>query len=385
MKKKIILTLCIILVFVAGLLIGTFVLSKNKEIETNEEKITNIDIKYNNGEKYYIIKDDYKGEYDCQEIDLSNDYGNYEEVNDKIKIFNTTEILNYSQYSRFCEKWNLKRKYNDTSKNYMIVAYASYGQPIVEARLANAIEDDGKVVLYMWENTRGVTADIGAYFLAIPVKLDTYQNEINIAYTNEEYNNIVKYGSIQDPSTMTVDKPIIYIYPKEETKVNIKLLNSSLLTTSYPKYNNGWNVIAQPDGILKEIETNKNYYGLYYEGKNHNVTMKNDGFVVKGEDTIEFLEEKLEILGLNEREINEFIIYWLPKLENNRYNYIRFETLEEIEKYMPLEITPKPDTVIRVVMDYKPLNEKIRIEEQKLTPQKRVGYSVIEWGGSEIK
>ena len=385
MKKKIILTLCIILVFVAGLLIGTFVLSKNKEIETNEEKITNIDIKYNNGEKYYIIKDDYKGEYDYQEIDLSNDYGNYEEVNDKIKLFNTTEILNYSQYSKFCEKWNLKRKYNDTSKNYMIVAYASYGQPIVEARLANAIEDDGKVVLYMWENTRGVTADIGAYFLAIPVKLDTYQNEINIAYTNEEYNNIVKYGSIQDPSTMTVDKPIIYIYPKEETKVNIKLLNSSLLTTSYPKYNNGWNVIAQPDGILKEIETNKNYYGLYYEGKNHNVTMKNDGFVVKGEDTIEFLEEKLEILGLNEREINEFIIYWLPKLENNRYNYIRFETLEEIEKYMPLEITPKPDTVIRVVMDYKPLNEKIRIEEQKLTPQKRVGYSVVEWGGSEIK
>ena len=41
-------------------------------------------------------------------------------------------------------------------------------------------------------------------------------------------------------------------------------------------------------------------------------------------------EEKLAILGLNEREAEEFIIYWLPKLESNKYNYIRFATEEEI-------------------------------------------------------
>ena len=73
---------------------------------------------------------------------------------------------------------------------------------------------------------------------------------------------------------MTVDKPIIYIYPKEETRVKVKLLNSSLLTTTYPKYNNEWNVIAKPNGMLKDIKTNKNYYGLYYEGKNHNLLLK---------------------------------------------------------------------------------------------------------------
>ena len=385
MRKNIILIICMILVFFAGLLIGAFVLSKNKNIEISEEKITNVDVKYNNGKKYYIITGDYRGKYDYQEIDLSVDYDNYEETNNKIKLFNTTEILDYNQYSKFCEKWNLKRKYNDNSKNYMIVAYASYGQSIVEARLANAIEDNGEIVLYMWENTRGVTADIGAYFIAIPIKSDTYQNEINITYTNEEYDNIVKYGSTQDPSRIMEEKPIIYIYPTEEIKVSVKLLNSSLLTVTYPRYNNGWNVIAKPDGMLKQIETDKTFYGLYYEGKNHNVTMKNDGFIVKGEDTIEFLEEKLNILGLNEREINEFIIYWLPRLENNKYNYIRFETSEEIEEYMPLEITPKPNTIIRVVMDFKSLNEKIKIEEQKLTPRERVGYSVIEWGGCEIK
>ena len=162
-------------------------------------------------------------------------------------------------------------------------------------------------------------------------------------------------------------------------------MNSSLVTTSYPKYNDGWSVIANPNGNLKELNSNRIYYGLYYEAKNHNVQMKDNGFVVKGEDVIKFLEEKLEILGLNEREINEFIIYWLPVLESNKYNYIRFETQEEIENYMPIKITPKPDSIIRVVMDYKPLNEKIQITEQKLIPQIRYGYSIVEWGGSEIK
>ena len=110
-----------------------------------------------------------------------------------------------------------------------------------------------------------------------------------------------------------------------------------------------------------------------------------EGFVVKGEDTIKFLEEKLEILGLNEREANEFIIYWLPKLESNKYNFIRFQTEEEINNNMPLEITPKPDTIIRIVMEYKGLKEPIKVQKQQLQTPKRTGYTVVEWGGTEIK
>ncbi len=40
------------------------------------------------------------------------------------------------------------------------------------------------------------------------------------------------------------------------------------------------------------------------------------------------MEEKLEVLGFYEREEEEFIIYWLPKLEANKYNYIRFASEE---------------------------------------------------------
>ena len=184
---------------------------------------------------------------------------------------------------------------------------------------------------------------------------------------------------------MPVDaKPVIYLYPEETTKVSVKLGRSEKITCSYPKYEeNGWNVMAEPSGKLTDIKTGRELYCLYWEGKNTAKTNMEEGFVVKGEDTIEFLEEKLEILGLNEKESEEFIIYWLPQMEKNKYNYIRFETEEEINKNMPLEITPVPDTVIRINMEWKALEEAIKVKEQVLEEApERNGFTVVEWGGT---
>ena len=115
-----------------------------------------------------------------------------------------------------------------------------------------------------------------------------------------------------------------------------------------------------------------------------NNEIKEDGFIVKGEEVASFLEEKLEILGLNYKEKEEFIVYWLPELEKNKYNYIRFQTIEEINSNMELFIEPKPDTLIRIMMEYKPLDKKIKVKQQELTKVERKGYTVVEWGGTKI-
>ena len=180
------------------------------------------------------------------------------------------------------------------------------------------------------------------------------------------------------------DKPIIYIYPEKEEEVTIIVDHPEYFTVTYPKYNNGWKVTAKKDGTLID-ENERSYYALYWEGKqNKKNDIKEDGFIIKGEDTISFLEEKLKVLGLNDKEMNEFIIYWLPQLEKNNYNYIRFETMEEINHTMALTITPPPDTLIRVMMEYKPLKKKVKVKAQKLTEVERKGYTVVEWGGTLI-
>ena len=71
-------------------------------------------------------------------------------------------------------------------------------------------------------------------------------------------------------------------------------------------------------------------------------------------------------------------------MEKNKYNYIRFQSMEEINENMPLEITPNPETLIRVVMEWKGLDEKIKTKEQQLQEVERKGYTVVEWGGTII-
>ena len=179
---------------------------------------------------------------------------------------------------------------------------------------------------------------------------------------------------------------ILFLYPEEEISLVVKLCNPEKLTCTYPKYKEtGWNVTAYPDGTLVDNETGRSLYSLYWEGIDTGKTKFNDGFCVKGEDTIKFLEEKLEILGLNEREAEEFIVYWLPKIEDNKYNLIRFANMEEIEENMPLNFSVKPDSVIRVLMEYKPVDKYVDIPEQKIETPERTGFTVVEWGGTEVK
>lgn len=206
----------------------------------------------------------------------------------------------------------------------------------------------------------------------------------------ENSNNSYRYID-ETKLIMTKAKPIIYIYPTTTTEVEVKVGNPERLTCTYPKYNEekGWKVIAKPNGELEDKETGRKLYALYWEGQNiKDYTKENDkikeGFCIEGKDTAQFLEEKLKILGLNEREAEEFIVYWLPQMEKNKYNYIRFQSMEEINENMPLEITPNPETLIRVVMEWKGLDEKIETKEQQLQEVERKGYTVVEWGGTII-
>ncbi|MBO7406688.1 MAG: hypothetical protein J6V14_03575 [Clostridia bacterium] len=181
------------------------------------------------------------------------------------------------------------------------------------------------------------------------------------------------------------DKPIIYLYPEADTVCSVALEFDGKLTCTYPEYGtDGWqDFVARPDGTLVFPDGNE-YYALYWEGTgNYDWLDLSSGFCVKGADTARFLAETLPQLGLSAREANEFIIYWLPILQANPYNLISFQTATYADN-VKLTVSPEPDTVIRVLMAYMPLEHEVNIDPQVFNAPERTGFTVVEWGGTAV-
>ena len=185
------------------------------------------------------------------------------------------------------------------------------------------------------------------------------------------------------PDDVYFEKPILYLYPEETTKVTVKLELLGELTCTYPAYDDGWTVTAAPDGTLID-EKGQTYNYLYWEGETTPWYDMPEGFCIAGSDTAVFLEDALAQLGLTRKEANEFIVYWLPQMDQNPYNLIAFqqETYTEAAK---LTVTPTPDSVLRVFMTWKPLEKPVNIPAQTLPAFERHGFTVVEWGGAEIQ
>ena len=180
-------------------------------------------------------------------------------------------------------------------------------------------------------------------------------------------------------------KPVIYLYPEQKTDVHIELeLTESELHTTYPKYNNGWDVTAYPDGTLQNKADGSRHRYLFWDAVNCRTRFDfSMGFCVAGSDTERFLKEKLTYMGLNEQEMNEFIVYWLPLMEHHAYNLISFQG-DAYTNAAKLTITPTPDSECRIFMAYVPLENAVDIEPQQLETFERRGFAVVEWGGAEV-
>lgn len=228
------------------------------------------------------------------------------------------------------------------------------------------------------------------YLLIISTSIITWAWLIMAGYVP----NLFQIGYLRSiktslPHDYMIGKPVIYLYPTQKQNVQVDLDFKGKIIADYPKYNEnlrGWSVTAHPDGRLINHDDNKEYNYLFWEGK-----LKNDidwdlskGFVVKGSDTVDFLQQILPKIGLIPREYNEFIVFWYPLLKDNPYNLIHFSDAQYTD-VATLTISPKPDSLLRVFMVYKPLEDAIKIEEQDIKPFVREGFTVVEWGGTKAE
>ncbi|MEI6327286.1 MAG: hypothetical protein WCO78_04185 [Candidatus Roizmanbacteria bacterium] len=205
-------------------------------------------------------------------------------------------------------------------------------------------------------------------------------------------------------------KPVVYLYPEKPTTVRISFVSPVTLDTQIPTYHDGWLVKAQPDGTITDLQPQytdcslinssrfgseyasdacrKNEYPyIYWSGKsieNAYPSVKG-GWIVTKDNLESFMNARMSEMGLTAKESADMISYWVPKMseKNTPYYRVSFFQTKEMNEFIPMDVSPRPDTVIRVFLDYSALNSK---PVQEITPQKlqyieRTGFTLVEWGG----
>lgn len=180
-------------------------------------------------------------------------------------------------------------------------------------------------------------------------------------------------------------KPAIYLYPKTTQIISVDVeLSEGNFTRTAPLYHNGWNVLASPDGTLKDLASGETYSYIFWESDSEPAYDWSEGYVVAGKDTRTFLLDILPKMGLLPSEYLEFINYWQPRMQKNAYNLITFQN-ECYTDAAILKISPQPDSCLRIFMAYKAIDAPIEIPAPVVTPFERKGFTVVEWGGAEVQ
>jgi len=171
-------------------------------------------------------------------------------------------------------------------------------------------------------------------------------------------------------------KPAIYLYPTEDSYIDVRLDINGRITVSNPDYGDGWQVFVTKDGLIEG-----KYDYLAYEAVVNKNTLPDKGWIVSYIELESWLDQNLIMLGLTEREKDQFKEYWLPRLAYSDYYQIKLYDPVFLEENLELIIDPKPDNVIRLNLNFKPLDKFVEINQPVISTPERTGFTVVEWGG----
>lgn len=172
-----------------------YTIVEDKPLNTNYKLV---DIK---GDTYYMMIDSYKGEYnqiyfDCKDTkEESIDFIPSVKLNKYID-YNKGKIVDYNTYSKICEDFGFKKKYNDKNINYFVIIYGNY-HSWYTLDIVDFIEKDDCIDFYYKETTNGVMGSGNGYFTVIPTNknIDTSINAIK-CFNEEEIEYFSNYEDL---------------------------------------------------------------------------------------------------------------------------------------------------------------------------------------------
>ncbi|MBU8934400.1 MAG: hypothetical protein KOO62_10385 [candidate division Zixibacteria bacterium] len=169
--------------------------------------------------------------------------------------------------------------------------------------------------------------------------------------------------------------PNLYLYPETEAQVAVTLSfpNGGHVTESEPPYNMGWNVEVSPDGIIDDT-----YDYLFYEALLPCDFNTDAGWMLTTDRLELEFRTLLTNLGFVGREIDDFVTYWVPLLDDAPYYGVY---PQDVNSLIDLAILPQPTSIMRQLLLIRPFNRPIAIQAPPDDgPFVREGFTAAEWG-----
>jgi hypothetical protein len=243
-----------------------------------------------------------------------------------------------------------------------------------------------------------------------PISFEDYVLRYPLLFFKDYWGRWVVIGETQYDKRGGCGKPVIYFYPENPIEVTVKFNTAISLTTQIPVYHDGWKMLAQPGSKLTDlqpqytlcnaIDTNNNgseygrtaceqnnYPYIYWSGNvlNKHYPEPTTGWIVSSAELPTFMSNILDKIGLNSQEKSDMLEFWLPHMlgEHTPYYQISFLLTTDLNNFIPLDIKPKPDSMLRIFLDYKALSirPEYKITEPNIGTFVRRGFTVVEWGG----
>jgi hypothetical protein len=276
---------------------------------------------------------------------------------------------------------------------FLFISLITNAQRVITGQVFDEIYNEipGTLVKVCNTDIAVMTNNQGLFSLQVPNEISKIYLKISMSGLEDTTILIFTNDSIfyfkMKYSHKAIKKPIIYLYPTKETDIKIDINFSGQIENTYPLYEKGWQVTAKPNGDLINKKDNTKHRYLFWDGtlnKDIKISDFETGFVVKGAETVNFLDSILTLVGLNDYEKNDFITYWSPIMKQNKYNFVYFMINNDCNQISMLDVNPGPNTEIRVYMFFSKVNSNFEIKKQKLNKTERKGFVMVEWGGMNL-
>jgi hypothetical protein len=324
-----------------------------------------------------FIEDEDEGSYSTPEITFNRIDG------DTV----TAEYEIYNRVSYGCGSLCSPLKVVDRTDDEFIKTGTTYDGS--ELFVLKDVYDGRYNELYTQKNTRAFVDTSDGTYNALSENKYSYEEFIGIVpllYWKDPLGRWVEFVNTEFIILAEKCKPVIYLYPEEETDLHVEVKPNIGFTKTIPEYKDGWDVTAYPDGKVVDRKTGDDYDYLYWAGLVDGYPLIEEGWVVAQKDLPTFFNYYLPLYGLQGSEITDFTEYWIEDMNEAPYYVVSFVEQSIIDELSPLSIDKEPDVVMRVLMTAQPLQRPVKIHPPQLPelPERR-GFTVVEWGGTILR